>query len=117
MLNCIDESRSAASFNSIFLKQERMNLPITSDLLNTCLKNNFYSINKNEDDDLDDDEEEEEDNADDEDVLDAIENENNISLPNTFKNMKNTNEEILEVSQKSQDNIFKNKGTTFSKAY
>ena len=81
MLNCIDESRSAASFNSIFLKQERMNLPITSDLLNTCLKSNFYSVSKTEDDDLDDDDDDDDNDGEEEEdghALDEMENENNI---------------------------------------
>ncbi len=80
MLNCIDKSRSAASFNSIFLKQERMNLPITSDLLNTCLKSNFYSVSKTEDDDLDDDDDDDHDGEEEDGhALDEMENENNIT--------------------------------------
>lgn len=90
MINCIDESRATASFKSFFLRQERVDPPITSDLLNSCLNANFYSDIKDEEDE----DEEDEENNDDE----RLKKSAKIKLENMFEN-ENENEEEENIDE------------------
>ncbi len=86
MINCIDESRLSTSFKPFFLKQERVDPPFTSDLLNTCLKANFYTNLKDEDDE--DDQLDENDNGDDDEDEDVAKN-SQAKIENSYDEEEN----------------------------